>query len=357
MCQLCNPSIDQTTADAFATSFMSHLNGAALMLMTSIGHRTGLWDAMAEAGPQTSAGLAQHAGLQERYVREWLNAMTTGRVVTYDPHTRRYTLPPEHAMWLRSSAPACLAVTSQWVQVLASVEDQITACFRQGGGVDYPAFNRFHEVMAAESNQSTVQPLLDAVLPLAPGLIAKLEAGVRCLDVGCGVGKAITRMAREFPNSRFVGYDVYEPAIAEARRDAAGLANVRFEVADAAQFTDTNAFDVVFTFDAVHDQADPQAMLDNIYRALKPGGTYFMQDIAGSSAVEDNMDLPLAPFMYTTSTMHCMTVSLAKNGAGLGTMWGKEKAQAMLAAAGFGPVTIKQHDTDIINYYYITHKP
>ena len=165
-------------------------------------------------------------------------------------------------------------------------------------------------------------------------------------------------MAEAFPNSRFCGYDFCEEAIAHAKAQAAerGLANVRFEVRDVAKITDTDAFDLVTAFDSIHDQASPAIVLRNIRRALRTDGTFLMQDISGSSHVEKNADNMMAPFMYTVSCMHCMTVSLASDGAGLGAMWGCDTARRMLADAGFGRVDVKSLPHDVMNLYYVSRK-
>jgi cyclopropane fatty-acyl-phospholipid synthase-like methyltransferase len=186
-------------------------------------------------------------------------------------------------------------------------------------------------------------------------LSEKLQQDSDVLDVGCGRGHAMIRLAQTYPNSRFFGFDFSEEAIAAARAEVVtlGLANIHFQVKDAATLAEENQYDLIFTFDAVHDQARPDRVLGNIHRALKPGGIYFMQDIAGSSHVHHNFDHPLAPFLYTISTMHCMTVSLAQGGEGLGTMWGQEKAMEMLAEAGFTNVVVEQPEHDPMNYYYI----
>ncbi len=351
--------MDETRAKAFADRMLDVLNSAAVALMTSIGHRTGLFDTMAEMPPSTSEEIAQKANLHERYVREWLGAMVTSGIVEYDATTNRYGLPPEHAAFLtRAATPDNIAVTTQYVALLGSVEDPILECFHKGGGVAYPAFKRFHEIMAEESAQTVIAGLRQHILPLVPGLLEHLEKGIHVLDVGCGSGRAMNYMAREFPKSHFTGYDFSEEgignAIAEAKR--VGTKNVRFEVMDAAKIDDENKYDLVTTFDAVHDQADPAAVLRNIYRALKPGGTFLMQDIAGSSHVHNNVEHPIGPFIYTISCMHCMTVSLAAGGAGLGAMWGRELAEKMLSEAGFRDVQVKELDHDFINYYYISKK-
>jgi 2-polyprenyl-3-methyl-5-hydroxy-6-metoxy-1,4-benzoquinol methylase len=163
-------------------------------------------------------------------------------------------------------------------------------------------------------------------------------------------------MARTYPNSRFVGYDLSEEGVARAREEAQGLGNVRFEVRDVAELGERDKYDLITTFDVIHDQAKPAAVLAEISRALRPDGVYLMQDIAGSSHVHNNMDHLLGPLMYTISTMHCMTVSLAQGGAGLGAMWGREKAEEMLREAGFTNVEVELLPHDFINTYYIAHK-
>jgi 2-polyprenyl-3-methyl-5-hydroxy-6-metoxy-1,4-benzoquinol methylase len=351
--------IDQQRAEAFAERMLGMVNEASIALMTSLGHRTGLFDAMSGLTPSTSAEIAAAADLDERYVREWLGAMVTGGIVEYDPEESKYSLPREHAAWLtRAAAPDNLAVTAQWIPLLGSVEDRIIESFREGGGVPYSAYPRFHEVMAEESAQTVVAALTGSILPLVPGLTDKLEAGIDVLDLGCGSGRAVNHMARAYPNSRFAGYDISEEGVARAgaEADKAGLTNVRFEVKDISNLQERDAYDLVTTFDVIHDQARPAAVLAGISRILRPDGVYLMQDIAGSSHVHNNMNHPLGPFTYTISTLHCMTVSLSQGGEGLGAMWGEEKAREMLGEAGFANVEVNQLPHDFINNYYIVRK-
>ena len=352
-------AFDETKSEQFAGRLMTMLNHGALNLMISIGHRTGLFDTISKLTPSTSHDIAQAAGLDERYVREWLGAMATGEILEHDHENNTYSLPEEHAAWLtRASTPNNIAVTAQWLSVLGGVETDIVECFHNGGGVPYEDFERFHEVMSEESHQTVIVPLIDDLLPLAPGLKEKLEEGIQVLDVGCGSGYAMVQMAKEFPNSRFTGYDISEEAIERGiqRAGELGLENITLEAKDVAGFTDEKKFDLIMTFDAVHDQADPGRVLSNIERALKDDGLYFMQDIAGSSHVHKNADHPIAPFLYTISCMHCMTVSLSQDGQGLGAMWGKELATEMLRDAGFSKIAIKELPHDPINYYYIVQK-
>lgn len=364
MCNACLPEFAAAQpSDAFAERLLDMLNQGALALMTSIGHRTGLFDAMSELPEGDVAQIAAQAGLAPRYVREWLAAMVAGGIIQYTPDTQRYRLPPSHAALLtRRSSPDNIAVFAQYIGVLGQVEDRIVQCFREGGGVGYEHYPRFHEVMAEDSAQTVLAGLDSHILPLLDSdVLQGLERGIRVLDIGCGRGRALLHLAARFPNSRFVGYDLSDAALATARRNARelNLANVRFETRDLTGFgssAEPDAFDLVFAFDAVHDQATPQSVLDGVQRTLKPGGTLLMQDIRASSRLENNLDHPIGPLLYTISTMHCMTVSLAQGGAGLGTMWGEELALEMLQRAGFDTVSVEQPAHDFQNNFYLARK-
>lgn len=346
-------------AEDFASELLSTLNHGALCLMISIGHRTGLFDVMSGLPPSTSAEIATRSGLNERYVREWLGAMVTGRVVEVDPETLRYSLPADHAALLTRAAGADnLAVFAQYIGVLGVVEDDIVECFRRGGGVPYSAFPRFHEVMAEDSGQSVMSSLESHVLPLVPGLRERLENGIAMLDVGCGRGRILHKLAETYPASRFVGMDFSEEAIAYARSEAAAheLRNLDFRLVDLSTFdekAEPGAFDFITTFDAIHDQGKPLNVLKGIRRSLKPGGVYLMQDISGTSHVHKDIAHPIGTLLYTISCMHCMTVSLAQGGEGLGAMWGEEKTLEYLRAAGFSNIETKRLAHDIQNNWYV----
>jgi len=249
-------------------------------------------------------------------------------------------------------------VTAQFFACLGAVEDQIVECFYKGGGVPYQQFNRFHEIMAEESAQTVVAGLFDGILPLVPGIKSDLQRGIDVVDIGCGRGRALIALAQRFPASRFVGYDLSAEAIENANDTIAekGLTNIRFEVKDLTHWSETEAFDLVTGFDVIHDQGHPDIVLQNIRRALRPNGVFLMQDIYASTHVHNNIEHPLGPFLYTISTMHCMTVSLAQGGKGLGTVWGEELAVEMLNEAGFTDVTVTRLDHDIQNNYYVAYR-
>ena len=344
---------------AFAARMLRTMNEASLALMISVGHRTGMFDAMATMPAATSADIASHAGLDERYVREWLAVMATGRIVEHDGEAGTYTLPADHAAWLtRAAGIDNLATGMQYIGLLALVEDQIVECFQHGGGIPYSAFPRFQAIMAEDSGAVHDATLVDVVLPLVPGLVDRLRHGIDVADIGCGSGHAVNLMAAAFPRSRFTGFDISDGGIATARLEAgrSGLANALFEKRDAAHLGETGRFDFITTFDAVHDQARPDLMLAGIAAALRPGGVYLCVDTSASSKLAENLDHPLGPFLYTVSCMHCMTVSLADGGMGLGTMWGEQTARRLLREAGFTSVEAKRVDGDIVNAYIIASK-
>ena len=362
---MCNTAITmpETTGKetGFDEWFLTAINGAALMMMISIGHRTGLFDIMSKMKWTDSQALAEKAGLNERYVREWLKALATGGIVEVDKE-ENFRLPGSHAKFLtRHSDNDNLAMFAQYISLMGGVEDDILECFYRGGGVSYDKYPRFHEVMAEDSGVTVLQALEDHILPLVPGLKKDLQEGIKVLDLGCGRGKALLKMAELYPDSSFVGIDLSDEAIRWANKEALtrGLDNVTFEVRDASDFDITaepETYDFVTTFDAIHDQAKPLAVLRGIYRTLKPNGVYLMQDIHASSHVHRNLDHPMGPLLYTISCMHCMPVSLAQDGEGLGTMWGREKACELLKEAGFEHIDIHRLDHDIQNDYYILSK-
>lgn len=342
--------------EQFAGRMLEVLNDGMICLLMSVGYRTGLFDVMSGMAPATSKEIAKAAKLNERYVREWLGGMVTGKIVEYDPSSGKYRLPERAACLTRAAGIDNVAVFSQYIALLGDVEDKIVECFRKGGGVPYSAYPKFQKLQAEETARVFDARLLSQILPLVPGITDRLESGIDVLDVGCGTGRAINLMAKAFPKSRFWGYDFSQEAVRFGRQEAKKmkLKNAKFKAADAAKMADREKFDLITAFDTIHDQARPDKVLKAINRALRKGGVFLMQDIAASSNLHENIGSPLAPTIYAISTMHCMTVSLAYKGMGLGTAWGQQKAKEMLAGAGFGDIKVSMVDGDIFNYYYVT---
>jgi SAM-dependent methyltransferase len=334
--------VDAERVAAFGAQVAGWQQGAMLTLMLDLGHRTGLFEAAAH-GPATSEELADRAGLTERYVREWLGAVTLGGIFTYDPATRTYTLPPEHAACLTGTTGRNLAQRAPLLAILGSRLTKVAACFRDGGGVPYAEYRpdyTDHQERAGRWRHDVY--LLSGFLPLVPGLAERLTAGVELADIGCGTGHAANLIAQAFPRSRVVGYDIATDALERGRAEAAslGLTNVRYEALDLIDLDAIAAFDVITAFDVIHDQVDPATVLRRVHDALAPDGVFLMLDIKASSDLADNLAFPQRAALYAISTLHCMTVSLAEGGAGLGTMWGEQTARRMLADAGFSAVEV-----------------
>jgi SAM-dependent methyltransferase len=351
-----NAALDTNKVQAFAGRLMGILNGGLVGIMLSIGHRTGLFDRMGTLGPATSIEIARAAGLEERYVREWLASLVMGRIVDYDGRRGTYHLPPEHAACLtRAAGPHNLAILAQGIGEYGAVEGSIIECFKSGGGLPYDADHRFHDFAAEMSGVVHDATLVSRIVPAA-GMTDRLSAGIDVLDVGCGKGHSLNILAKAFPKSRFVGIDLCAEAASAGRDEASslGLTNVRFEQRDAAELDSLAAYDFVTAFDTIHDQGDPAGVLARIRAALRPGGTFLCVDIAASSNLADNVGHPIGAALYAVSTMHCTPVSLAqKGGAGLGTMWGQELALEMIGNAGFRDVSVQRVEGDLMNNYYV----
>ncbi|HEU4428283.1 MAG TPA: class I SAM-dependent methyltransferase [Myxococcota bacterium] len=349
-------AMDEARARGFALRMREILDGGALALLVSIGHRTGLFDTLAAMAPAHSRAIARESGLDERYVREWLSAMVAGGVVRFDEARGLYRLPAEHAASLtRRAGPENLAVPSQWLALLGGVEDELVDCFASGGGVPASCYRRFRKVMAEDSGQRVTSLLLSDVLPLAPGLAAALEKGCAALDVGCGIGRTLCELAQRFPRSRFVGLDLSVDAIAEAKRGAAErrLENVRFEVRDAAELRGPAQFDFASAFGVIHRQPEPERVLASVAAALRPGGLFLMQEEASTGSPVRDAKRPLAAFSYALSCLQSLATSRAAGGAGLGAMWGAREARGALAAAGFHRIEEKRIARDPRSMYFV----
>lgn len=352
-------NLDQAKVDVFSTKMLDILNGSMLALMIGIGYQTRLFEVMANLPPSTSEQIALVAELNERYVREWLATMVTGQIIDYDSTNNTYSFSSEHASLLTQVAgPNNMARFAMVIPFLASVQKDIVKSFHKGGGVSYAAYSDFMNLWAEINAERFDAAINQAILPLMPDVVEKMHQGIEVLDLGCGDGHVLNLMAKAFPNSNFTGYDFLEDGINAARKEAKslGLMNINVEVKDTTTFNEPNKYELITAFDVIHDIAQPATVLKSIANSLKPDGTFLMVDLAASSNLHENMNHPLGPWLYTTSCMHCMTVSLALNGAGLGAMWGEQKALQMLSEAGFKNVKVQQIPGDIFNNYYIAKK-
>lgn len=347
------------------------LNGGALNLAVAIGYRTGLFDTLAGLdAPQTAECIAERAGLSLRYVSEWLAIMATGGILEIsrqdkDSAGSLYRLLPEQAACLtRSAGSDNLAVYTQEMPLLTlQAMERVIEGFKSGRGIAFSHYPKFQAFMSELAEAKHEKLLVGAFLPSIEdgALVSRLQRGMRVCDVGCGEGVALLLMARAFPASRFVGIDNCAEALkaARARLQVQGLSNLEFLDLDAARIEDTprlhGRFDYVTAFDAIHDQQKPLQVLCGIRRLLAPGGLFSMVDIDAHSEPADNLQHPMGPFLYTVSLMHCMPVGLHDGGMGLGMMWGREKAQAMIGAAGFAHMKILHMDFDPFNIHFLCY--
>ncbi|MBS0014516.1 MAG: class I SAM-dependent methyltransferase [Desulfobacterales bacterium] len=357
--------------DDFAQKMADILNCGALNLAMAIGYKNRIFDTLEDMGrPATAAEIAAATGLNERYLREWLAIMVTGEIITHgktpdDENT--YYLPPEHAGFLtRKSGSSNLGVYTQEIPLLTSCAmESVIRGFQSGQGIAFSQYPDFQQFMSQLADAKHEQVLLSEFLPAVENgkLVEKLKSGIRVCDLGCGHGVALNLMAQAFPKSRFTGIDNHEPAIETARKDAkkAGLSNVAYKNRDAAKINGDPEFDQCFdyicAFDAIHDQSHPLDALKGVRYMLAPGGLFSMVDIKARTNPADNMDHPMGPFLYTVSLMHCMPVGLNDNGTGLGMMWGREQAEAMLAQAGFEEVQVREMAHDGFNLHYLCKVP
>lgn len=356
---------------SFADHLSAILNGGALTAAIAIGYRTGLFDAMERlAALSTAPAIAREARIDERYAREWLNAMGCGGIVEMARDDRGevvYHLPPDHAAHLtRTAGTGNLAVYTQEIPLLTrTAMEAVVDAFRTGAGIPYADYPEFQAFMAELADAKHRRVLVDAFLPSVDGgrLIERLRQGIRVCDLGCGAGVAAVLMARAFPESRFIGIDTDAEAVRRARETAgaSSLSNAVFEVADAAAIGShpdyRGAFDYVTAFDAIHDQTAPLDALKSIRSMLAAGGLFSMIDIAAHSDPIQNAAHPMAPFLYTVSLLHCLPVGRVDGGMGLGMMWGREKAVELLEAAGFANVEVNKIPEDPFNLHFLCRAP
>ena len=333
------PSVDQAKLDAFLGKVLGDLSGTTSTAMCVLGDRLGLFKDLAANGPATSGELAARAGINERYAREWLHALAVGGYLEHDPASQRFTLPPEHAQVLAQEGGIFfLGGVYHMLPAQLGILDQLTEAFRQGGGVHQAAYaDGLWDGMERYTGVWYENRLLQEWLPALPDVQARLERGAEVAEIGCGRGRALIKLAQAYPKSRYTGFDVFEPTIARAAANAevAGVSDrVRFEHLDAAGGLQSQ-YDVIATFDVIHDAIDPLGLLRAIRQSLRPEGRYVCLEVNCAEQPEHNSG-PLSTLRYGFSMLYCMTTSLAHGGAGLGAMGCPEsKMQALCREAGF----------------------
>ncbi len=341
-------SLDQAKVDAFVGKVLADTSGTAVTLMAYLGDRLGLFKELAANGPATSTQLAERAQINERYAREWLSAMACAGYLEYDPTSSRFTLPPEHAPALAQEyGPLFFGGTQEMLVGTLGVLDKVEHAFRDGAGVPQSAYHDHFWCGLERFTGSWFENLLvDAWIPAVPDVQAKLQNGAKMAnvcavaDVGCGWGRALIKLAKTYPNSHYVGYDLFEPTIvkATANSEKAGVSErVSFKQLDVVEGL-PEQYDVITTFDVIHDMVNPRGALKAIRRALKPDGTYLLLEVNCSDKLEENFG-PIGALCFSVSVLYCMSTSLAQKGEGLGTCGvPPAKVQELCSEAGFSSV-------------------
>lgn len=350
-------TLDQTKMEAFVGKVLGDTSAVATIVMSTLGDRLGLYKDLAANGPATSAELAARTATNERYVREWLGGMSSAGYLTYEPTTQRFTLPAEHIPVLaQEGGPVFFGGVHQELLGALGPVTQLIQAFQKGGGIDQAEYDEnFWDGLERFSSGWFENLLVPVWLEALPHIRQKLERGVRLADVGCGRGRALVKLAQTFPNSRFTGYDLFEPTInrARARAQQAGVADrVEFHQLDVSKGL-PEQYDLITTFDVVHDAIDPRGMLRSIRRGLKPDGQYLCLEINCSDKLEENAG-PVGTLFHGFSIMYCMTTSLAHGGEGLGTLGLPEsKLRQLCAEAGFSRVRRVALDNPFNSLYEI----
>jgi len=332
-------AIDQARLDQFLGRFVDDLGATFHAANVVIGDRLGLYKALATAGPCTSAALAERTGTSERYVREWLRGQAAGGYVTYEASSDCYLLTEEQAFALaQEDSPAFVPGAFQLATAAVKDEGRIAEAFRTGGGVGWHE----HHADLFRGTERFFRPgynanLVSSWLPALDGVVAKLEAGSRVADVGCGHGASTIILAESYPRSTFVGFDYHVPSI-EWARTAAAAAGVtdrcRFEVASAKDFPGTD-YDLVACFDCLHDMGDPVGAAAHVLDSLDGEGTWLLVEPFANDRVEDNLN-PVGRVYYNASTLICTPGSLAQEvGLALGAQAGEARLRDVVLAGGF----------------------
>ncbi len=334
--------LDDRKLEALHGKVLTDVSGALCLILAYLGDRLDLYTALAEISPATSAELAQSTGLNERYVREWLSANAAGGYVEYDAASKRFSMTPEQVVTLAKEGDArCMQGFFQGVVSAYLDEPKVTEVFRTGEGLPWGDHNaclfcgteRFFRPMYAAN-------LIDHWIPALDGVRAKLEAGAKVADVGCGHGSSTILMAKAFPKSTFHGFDFHQPSIEHARersRDAGVAGNTIFELVTAKEYPGKK-YDLVTIFDALHDMGDPVGAAAHVRSTLADGGTLMLVEPRAADSLEENLH-PLGQIYYAFSTMVCTPASKAQEvGLALGAQAGQKRLTAVLKEAGFSHV-------------------
>jgi SAM-dependent methyltransferase len=331
--------VDSAKLMSFLGKALNDMGAAFQTALIIIGERLGLYRAMAGAGPLSPAELAAKTETNERYVREWLCAQAASGYVEYDAKSGKFRLPDEQALLLAvNTGPAYLPAAYQIIASTVMDEAQLRETFKTGFGFGW------HQHCAAlfEGTERFFRPgyvanLTSSWIPALNGVEAKLKAGGRVADIGCGHGASTILMAQAYPKSTFIGYDYHAPSIGHARaaaREAGVTDRVKFEVAESKNYPGAG-FDLVAFFDSLHDMGDPVGAAKHVHSTLKPDGTWMIVEPFANDRIEDNLN-PVGRVFYAASALICTPASRSQEvGLALGAQAGEARLHRVVTEGGF----------------------
>ncbi len=346
--------MDRSKIEEFLERFVDLASGATTIGLLAVADRSGLLGFLGQGNTGNTDQIADQAGLDARYVREILSGLAAAGVVDYDPGSGVFTLPPEHALLLSDTdSPYFMGGWLDMVPAVMTQIDGIVAATKNGGGVRFESFGPDLIRGLDRGNAPSQRALLiKRWLPAVPGLVGRLESGIRVADIGCGSGTAAIVIARAFPNSNVVGFDIADSSLQLARERSGDLDNVEFRSATVEEIPVEPGFDLVTSFDVIHDLSDPMAGLRRIRQSLSQNGLYLMMEPEADSDLEGNLN-PRGAMLYGISALHCMTQSLARGGEGLGAAWGRQRAESYAREAGFSGFRVLEEISNRFSAFYL----
>lgn len=352
-------TFDPAKVESFSLRVMKDTGSFVFGLLAYIGSELGIFSQLVRLGPTTLENLAKEGKYDERHLKEWLGSMVAAEYVEYDPKNGKYWLSPENAAILDDRhSPYYMGGFFKLVVSNSVVVPKLMEVMRNGGGVhqcEYPS--EFFTAMEEESRPRYQHHLVDSWIPSIPALDAKLKGGARVLDIGCGGGIAITSMAKHYPQSQYEGCDIHSYSIERANSNARELGvhdKVKFTISGGDDFGEKQ-YDVITTFDVIHDSINPKGLLKGIKKALRPGGIYLMVEMKIGDNLEDNIG-DWGKFLYSVSFLYCMTTSLAGGGAGIGACMGQKKAKELCMEAGFKNFEYVESNDPCFALYVVTNE-
>lgn len=349
--------MEQAEVEFFLNKVIADTSGLAVTVMAALGDRLGLFKDLAANGPAVSSEFAKRTGINERYAKEWLAGMTSAGYLEYDPGSQLFTLPSSHEPVLaQEGGPFFLGGTHQMLLGMLKTVELLEKAFQTGNGIPMSAYDE-NTWEGIERDMAGIYEakLLREWIPAMPDVQAMLERGVQVADVGCGSSRVLIMLAQAFPKSRYVGIDPFEPLIkrAKANAEAAGVSDlVSYKVLDTSLGI-PDQYDLITTFNVIHEASNPLRLLRAIRKSLRPGGRYVCVDVKCEEALEDNVG-PLAALRYGFSLLYCMSTSLAEGREALGTMGLYEgKMEQLCREAGFSDVKLIPLEKSIQNIFEV----